>query len=152
MKYQKLIFISILTLTITSCGWFETSDNGDLDGFWHLERIDTLSNGGVNDLSNHRLFWGFQYKLVNMKDADGVHENLYLRFNHSGGTLTLYSPYVNHWHENDEDTGGDTPTEDVALLKPYGINSLEENFVVEHLSGSKMTLRSETLRLSLRKF
>ena len=42
--------------------------------------------------------------------------------------------------------------EDVKVLAPYGINSLEETFAVEAIDGKKMILRSETLRLNLKKF
>ena len=139
-------------LFFSSCGWFETSDNGDLDGFWHLERVDTLATNGMRNLSESRLFWGVQYKLINLQDADGSNANLYLRFAHEGNSLILSHPYINQWHENDEGTGGDVPTEDIELLRPYGINHLEESFVVEKLSDSKMILRSETLRLYFYKF
>lgn len=139
-------------MLFSSCGWFETSDNGDLDGFWHLERIDTLATNGVRDLSENRLFWGVQYKLMSLQDADGSNASLYMRFMHEGTSLVLSHPYLNQWHENDEGTGGDVPTEDIELLRPYGINHLEENFVVERLNDSKMILRSETLRLYFYKF
>ena len=41
-----------LSMLFTACGIdFEGSDNGKLDGFWHLEKVDTLATGGVTDYS-----------------------------------------------------------------------------------------------------
>ena len=47
IKALSAIAISML---LTACGIdFEGSDNGKLDGFWHLEKVDTLATGGVTD-------------------------------------------------------------------------------------------------------
>lgn len=52
-----LFFIIGIGLLLTSCD-IETSDNGDLDGYWHLVRVDTLATGVSSDLSETRVFWG----------------------------------------------------------------------------------------------
>ena len=41
---------------------------------------------------------------------------------------------------------------DVEVLAPYGINNLEEHYQKESLTGSRMTLKSKTLRLFFKKF
>lgn len=41
--------------SLSSCT-LESSDNGDLDGYWHLESIDTLATGKTGDYSNRRFF------------------------------------------------------------------------------------------------
>ena len=66
-------------------------------------------------------------------------------------SLKLSSPYINHWHQDKED-GGDIPVDDPEILRPYGIQNLEENFAVEALSGSKMILRSKELKLYFTNF
>ena len=39
---KKILFIFSTLLLFCSCD-IESSKNGDLDGFWHLERVDTIS-------------------------------------------------------------------------------------------------------------
>ena len=51
--------IGALLMSLTSCE-IETSDNGKLDGFWHLERVDTLATGKSVDYTNKLVFWGVQ--------------------------------------------------------------------------------------------
>ena len=36
------IIAAWLTAVLSASCEIETSDNGDLDGFWHLERVDTI--------------------------------------------------------------------------------------------------------------
>ena len=52
----------------------ETSGNGDLDGFWHLVRVDTLSTGGMCDMSGRRVFWSVQVGILNATDYDRYHK------------------------------------------------------------------------------
>ena len=44
-KLAAIAAILTTALTLASCE-LETSDNGKFDGFWHLERVDTLATGG----------------------------------------------------------------------------------------------------------
>ena len=49
--------------------------------------------------------------------------------------------------------GGDIPVGEVNDdLRFYGINALPEGFAKERLDGSRMVLRSKTLRLTFRRF
>lgn len=142
-----LAITSILLTGLNACT-IETSGNGDLDGFWHLERIDTLSTGGVNDMSGGRQFWAFEHRLLSLQ---GSGDWYYARFWQTADSVVIFSPYLDHGHQDRED-GGDIPVTNPEMLAPYGIASLEEHFVKEHLSGSRMVLRSPTLRLYFRKF
>lgn len=135
---------------LASCE-LNTSDNGKLDGFWHLERVDTLATGGYTDLSQQRRFWAVQAKLINMRDADYDNRGYYFRFKQTSDSLILKEPYGNHWHEDQKD-GGDVPVTDVEELTRYGVNNLEEHYHKESLTGSHMTLKSKTLRLFFTKF
>lgn len=151
----KALFKTILaTLAITSLAAcdIESSDNGDFDGFWHLERVDTLATGGTTDLSKKRVFWGVQYKLISVYDIDkdGTF-GYYLRFTQTRDKIVTQSPYKNNWHQ-DRENGGDILIDDPTLLAPYGINNLEEEFVKETLNGGQMILRSEKLRLKFKRF
>lgn len=43
-KIIGVLSLAVMMLTLSSCE-VETSQNGDLDGFWHLEQVDTLATG-----------------------------------------------------------------------------------------------------------
>lgn len=142
MTHIKFLLLIALIGTLASCE-LETSGNGDLDGFWHLERVDTLATGGVTDLSNTTRFWAFQSRLLNVSDKNGSY---LLRFSHEGDSLFLSDPYLN-------DRGnGDIKLEDHEPLRPYGINNVADRFRIEQLKGSNMILSNKTLKLKLKKF
>lgn len=155
MNILKLALLVIGTCTMFSSCDIETSDNGDLDGFWHLEQVDTLATGGTCDYSDRRVFWGVQLKLISVSDYDafGKWNGYYFRFNQTGDSLVLSSPYLNHWHQDKGENGGDIPVKEICdTLRRCGINHLEEHYYKEKLSGSKMILRTKELRLKFRKF
>ena len=145
------ILATIALTTLASCE-IETSDNGDFDGFWHLERVDTLATGGTLDISKKRVFWGVQYKLISVYDIDKEGTfGYYLRFKQTSDQIVTHTPYKNNWHQ-DVENGGDHPIDAPTQLAPYGINNLEEEFVKEKLDGGQMILRSKTLRLKFKRF
>ncbi len=147
---KPILFITavFMALCLGSCD-LETSDNGKLDGFWHLERIDTLATGGSLDTSGKKVFWSFQVRLLWLQ---GGSSSFYCRFNQNGDSLTISSPYTNEGHEETLGDGGNKPVTDPAVLRDYGIDSLETHYKKEALDGSRMTLRSRRLRLMFRKF
>ena len=61
--------IGIFLMVFSSCE-METSKNGNLDGYWHLESIDTLENGGTCDFSARKVFWGIEHKLILIRDLN----------------------------------------------------------------------------------
>lgn len=122
------------------------ADNGKLDGMWHLERVDTLLTGGQADFSNEYRYWSFQGKLLHVEDKTGAYASCLLRFKHVDGKLYFSEPY-RYDREN-----GDEPLTDAELLRPFGINQMEEVFDVEHLSDKTMVVKSSMLRLYLRHF
>ena len=145
------MFLS-LGLGMSSCT-LETSDNGYFDGYWHLERVDTLATGGWCDYSKRRIFWGVQYKLLSCTDADNKRRAYYFRFDQTADSIIVHTPYKNNWHQDNGPDGGDIPiivvNDDLRL---YGINNLREPFFKEKYKSDKMILRSETLRLYFKKF
>ena len=150
---RRLLYISIFllilsSLALSSCT-IERSENGKLDGFWHLEKIDTIETGGVRDMSNERVFWAVQSKLLKLQGGTGSY---LFRFNQTGDSLTLYSPYNNGGHEEQYGTGGDSPLTDPTNLASYGIEGLEVHYKKEKLSGTEMILSSGRVRLMFRKF
>jgi len=141
----RSITIAVLAaVSLSSCD-LETSDNGDLDGFWHLNRIDTIATGGVCDMSEKLIFWSVQVDLLLAMDRETQANGVFFRFNHSDDSLRLYDPHL------DSRTEGDPVIDSAEELRQYGINALDEHFGVEHLSSSRMTLCTDELKLYFNK-
>lgn len=153
MKYMAIAAASVMVSSLASCT-IESSDNGDFDGFWHLEQVDTLATGGVRNLSDSRIFWGVQFKLISCADYDhGGMRGYYFRFRQTGDSIIVHSPYKNNWHQDNGANGGDIPATSLNdTIRSYGINNMEEPFFKEKLKGDKMILRSRMLRLYFKKF
>ena len=146
---MMVAFVAISMFAFSSCE-LESSDNGKLDGFWHLESIDSLENGKTVDMSKLHVFWGIEYKLIAATQYDNNTERMFFRFEQTSDSLKITQAFINHGHQ---DNGGDIPLTGVTNdLRYYGINNLPEGFAKEALSGSKMILRSKTLRLKFKKF
>ena len=142
-------------VALVSCD-IEASDNGKLDGFWHLERVDTLATGGHRDCSNDYIFWGTQLRLISVTDTNtDDFGKFYLRFVQTTDSLYIKNVYENHWHEDSsiDDVGGDIPVPAVNdNVRHFGINAIPEGFAKERLDGKWMVLRSSMLRLTFRRF
>ena len=145
---RKLLFILTLCMLIVSCE-LETSGNKELDGYWQMNQVDTLSTGGVADTREAMVFWGVQGKLLQIRFPESgsfLGEGLLFRFNKDDKNLTLSSPVIHHLYETDE------PIEDVEILKPFGIFNLEEVFTIETLDDKEMVLTNNLLRLHFRRY
>lgn len=149
MKRNKIryILLSMVVLFSLSACEIETHDNDKLDGFWHLERVDTIATGGVCDKSKDLVFWSVQSMFVEVSERSKVDNNKYIfSFSHSNGKLSLFDARLSDRRK------GDPEVEDPAILQPYGVSKFNETFEVTQLTGSKMQLKSETLLLVFRKF
>jgi len=145
MKAKIIIIFLALSLMTTLGGCeFESSDNGDLDGMWHLERVDTLGHGSLNYKEKH-LYWSFQNNLMQTNNTEKAEFFIY-RFSHAGDSLIITEPRI-----SDRDLG-DTLLIDISPISKYGINSTRESFYIERLNGSDMVLDNKWLRLVFRKF
>lgn len=142
-----LVACAFVATETFDCCTIENIDNGDLDGFWHMEAIDTIATGGRLDLSDEVLFWAFQAKLMH---TQGSTDKFYFRFRRGGDTLFLYNPYLDGGHE--DKGNGDVEVEDPTLLHPYGIQTLADTFNVDALNGSRMMLSTGQHRLYFTKF
>ena len=142
MKNIHIVFLVLLLFC--SCD-IETSKNGDLDGFWHLERVDTISTSGSLDLSQEKLFWAFQKDLLQLR---GDKQEFYLRFNHHDNQLDLSNPHLRDREKDDPSISSST----MYLIRPYGINKEEEYYQVVTLNSDDMILRNQDLQLWFRKF
>lgn len=145
MRRHNFLFLLPLTFALFLAGscTLETDGTSKLMGFWHLESVDTLSTNGSHNMIGAKCFWAFQNKLLQVSDTFGV---VTLCFENSGSSLTLSKPY---WYS---DQGVDNAVENAADLNQYGIDSLEQTFTVNKLSGSKMVLTGALLRLHFTKY
>lgn len=137
------LIISVIFL-MTACH-IESSENGHLDGFWHLVRVDTLSTGGTSDLHQDYFFWAFQFQLLSVRNTQKSPEEYFLRFQRQGDELVLSDPFQYVLQ------GKDAPVENIDLLRPFGINDQEERFRIVHLSSRRMTLKNHFLVLTMQK-
>lgn len=157
LTIKSLLTTLATTLLFASCN-VETSDNGPLDGFWHLERVDTLATGGTTDYSSGYVFWGVQKDLIYIKDSsNGSIGAYYLRFNQTHDNLHITKIYLDHGHEDnpnhEQGQGGDIPVEAIDRnLRFLGLNTLPEHFKKEAINGNRMILSTEKLRLKFKKF
>lgn len=141
------LIISVISL-MTACH-MESSENGHLDGFWHLVRVDTLTTegiiGGTSDLHQDYFFWAFQFQLLSVRNTQKSPEEYFLRFQRQGDELVLSHPFQYVLQ------GKDAPVENIDLLRPFGINDQEERFRIVHLSSRRMTLKNHFLVLTMQK-
>lgn len=155
LTIKSLLATLATTLMLASCN-VETSDNGPLDGFWHLEQVDTLATGGTTDYSSGYVFWGVQKDLIYIKDSSNGSVGAYnLRFSQTQDSLHITKIYLDHGHEDNpnHEQGGDIPVEAIDRnLRFFGLNALPEHFKKEAINGNRMILSTEKLRLKFKKF
>lgn len=155
LTIKSLLATLATTLMLASCN-VETSDNGPLDGFWHLEQVDTLATGGTTDYSLGYVFWGVQKDLIYIKDSSNSSVGAYyLRFSQTQDSLHITKIYLDHGHEDNpnHEQGGDIPVETIDRnLRFLGLNALPEHFKKEAINGSRMILSTKKLRLKFKKF
>lgn len=155
LTIKSLLATLATTLMLASCN-IETSDNGPLDGFWHLEQVDTLATGGTTDYSSGYVFWGVQKDLIYIKDSSNSSVGAYyLRFNQTQDSLHITKIYLDHGHEDNpnHEQGGDIPVEAIDRnLRFFGLNALPEHFKKEAINGNRMILSTKKLRLKFKKF
>ena len=141
------IYIIGVVLLMTGCD-VETSDNGDLDGFWRMSSMTSVYSStlpGV-DMRQSGLTWSFQGRMLELRDVNDRQKDIVMSFQHEGETLRVYDPY---FVERDS---GDIRIEDVSYLIPYGINHTDDSFTVLELSSDRMVLSNILVTLEFRKY
>ena len=147
-KSNKLIFLlPVLALLFSSCSLETDNDAGDLEGMWHLVRIEESVTNTHTDVSNEVIFWSFQAKLLQMEDKTGQHYSYLYRFRIDNDQLTLTSPYQFGRENGDRPVTAYEPT-----LGLYGIKSLTPVFRIEKIDRRKMILNDGAVRLYFDKF
>ena len=147
-KSNILVFLlPALALLFSSCSLETDNDAGDLEGMWHLVRIEESATNTHTDVSNEVIFWSFQAKLLQMEDKTGQHYSYLYRFRIDNDQLTLTSPY-----QFDRENGDRPLTAYESTLGLYGIKSLTSVFRIEKIDRRKMILNDGAVRLYFDKF
>ena len=147
-KSNILVFLlPALALLFSSCSLETDNDAGDLEGMWHLVRIEESATNTHIDVSNEVIFWSFQAKLLQMEDKTGQHYSYLYRFRIDNDQLTLTSPY-----QFDRENGDRPLTAYESTLGLYGIKSLTPVFRIEKIDRRKMILNDGAVRLYFDKF
>ena len=135
-------------LVAASCSVFETSDNGDLDGMWQLQALDTLRTGGTADMRDSLLFLSVQMHLAYLKDyRNQLFKGVFYHFDHTRDSLIITDPYY------DNRAAGDVKTEHTDdYLGAFGFEELDQRFGIETLTGKKMVLHYRQYRYHFRKY
>ena len=145
------MLLLLLTALMASCGLVELehSENGKLDGYWHMVTVDTLNTGGTLDLRQERFFWivqGTVFQVYSPDLSDGNGQRYVSHFTCEGSQLILGKIYFDRRAE------GDPEVEEIGLLQPFGINQLQGAvFKIEELSGGSMMLADDNYRLTFKK-
>lgn len=141
------IYIIGIGLLLTACD-MESSDNGQLDGFWQMtSKTDQYAKCGAVDMRDSGITWAFQGKLLELRDVKKVHQDILGNFEHQGGTLS-----VSHFYLVDRDKGDILIDDAISYLVPYGVGQSQEKFKVVELTSSEMILESERFLLKFRKY
>ena len=145
---MKKLYIYIIGVMLLMVGCdVESSDNGNLDGFWQMTtKTDKYAKCGAVDMRDSGLTWSFQGKLLELRDVNDRQKNIVLSFDHAGNTLRVYNPYI---VERDSD---DIKISDPMMLLPYGVFNTDEKYDVVELKSDKMVLESERFLLKFRKY
>ena len=147
-KSNILVFLlPVLALLFSSCSLETDNDAGDLEGMWHLVRIEESATNTHIDVSNEVIFWSFQAKLLQMEDKTGQINSYLYRFRIDNDQLRLSSPYL-----FDRENGDHPLTAYEATLGRYGIKSLTPVFRIEKIDRRKMILNDGVVRLYFDKF
>lgn len=125
---------------LVACGDIEGSDNGSFDGMWQLTQVDSVGASVSFDMRQSHIFWSVQGSMLEMSHHEKVNGDnstpLLFRFEFVSDTLHVTNPVINYRREQDP-----SPTSPKAA-EFYGLNGLEEAFLVRQLSVSKMVLET----------
>ena len=148
-------------LTLGACSNYETSGNGDFDGYWQLETMDTLSTGGTTDMHDSLVFWAVQHHIIELcsRQADPQtlaykYFSVFYHFERSGDTLHFIADSLGQPKDMpviDLRSAAD-PYATFEQVKVYGFSRFDETFRVLQLDGDNMTLESQFYRMYFRKY
>lgn len=142
---RRLFYLFVVSLLTVSCT-LEVSDNGDLDGYWQLTRVDSLVTGNSADMRETGIFWAVQKDLLVARATKEPFLEVIFRFKHTSDSLILSKPHLAFRDSSD------IIVTDASVLYRLGVTDLQEHYAVSELSSSRMVLRNNDLQLLFRKY
>lgn len=153
---KRLIGALAVCLGLGACE-VRVSENGDFDGLWQLAAIDSLGRGQTVDMRSSGEYWAVQVHLLEVRNTKGSHGSVFFRFDLTGDSLKLRSPYYDESGE-----GGNNEVElqqqvnehanAVKTLKAYGVDHVNQGYRMVALDSDEMILEKEDVRLCFRKY
>ena len=147
---KKIFLLLIASLPFLMSCDLETSDNGNLDGYWHLMSVDTLATSKQCDMSKQKVFWAFQKDLLQLRgstDSEKELQEFYLRFLYENNTLKLSDIHLRDREKDDPQVDDST----MPLIYIYGIEQKQEEFKVLILNSKEMVLQNAVIRIRFSK-
>lgn len=145
MKYYFPILGLLLLGCLTSC---EFSDNGTLDGLWYLNQKGNSQTDQITDVSDARITWGFQGKILKLMPWNANGLEYMMRFEHSNNQLILSEAFQNDRVNGDEFYNNDS----LCLFQKYGITHIPDTFDIIQLNRKKMELHNDRIHLYFMKY
>lgn len=134
----------ILCMTLSSCD-LEISDNGDLDGYWQLTKVDSIESGTITSMKGSNIFWAIQADVLQVRNINYHNRKILFRFTNKNGQLNIYNPLL----EINKDERVEVTND--SILKPLYIQSANETFTIDQLTNSNMILSNNMLRIYFKK-
>lgn len=162
IPYIIIVWLGVCASCLLSSCEYEMSDNGKLDGYWQLAKVEALNdtakekyklsenlqdgNAVSGDVRSSRIFWSFQVNLLQISDQNFVLPWYLFRFEHQGDSLRIYNPYLLNRD------AGDQSLVDPQELTPYYMDRLENSYFIERLDDEQMILRDDALRFFFNRY
>lgn len=146
-----MCFCAWVLLSLAGCD--KTPINGDLDGMWQLERIETPQ--GVTPTKERRVYLCIQLHLMEWCNAPkGNRHHYFSHFTHQNDSLIIYDLCRASAHTA---TGSDdiplTATEMAAgEMEDWGIHTLDTRYHIRRLNANKLELEKVDTVYAFRKF
>lgn len=156
------IYTILMMLAISLCtACDKMPDNGQLDGMWQLMSIET-ADGHILDVKEQQHYWSFRLRLVQFTASRAIDtDKFYAHFSREGGDIVLKDFCQEARYEKDTDDNVWVSSEEAELLHPWGVygqadendsQKIKATYRVEALSDTRLVLKSDETRLTLRKF
>lgn len=143
---RKALFPAIIIL-VASCD--KLPMNGDLDGMWQMvseQRGDTLT-----DRLDDRIYVSYQLHTVQM-GTGSASGKFYAQFTHIGDTISYANICYGADSRSETDVNEPVDEDEMDVLQPWGIYSLQPTYHVDRLTKETLILTSDTSTLRFRKF
>lgn len=156
MRYTLFsLLILFATIVLGACSNFETSGNGVFDGYWQLERMDTLATGGTTDMHERLVFWAVQHHLIELCDRHEdtlkygpTNVSVFYHFRRTDDSLHFIADPL---PVTDNRAWAD-PYATLENVAVYGFSRFDEAFRMVQLDDDNMILQSKFYRMYFRKY